>query len=191
MGNAVERDERATVGEAAPPGWGVDQPGYSPSKFYTGSSDGHGKQGSVRFNCPPALLAEVQHLVQSGIIPAYRTTNDFFRDAMFHRLNVVASLRKLDKLSRTMHAHIALAERERQVGEIETLDSLIETTCRLVETAMGRQDDVLIAEIETTAWAEAQNIREPYRTRLLRRLQEMGLEIRQDERDDEHTTDFE
>jgi hypothetical protein len=71
------------------PSWTPADSSYDPNKFYTEGSDksGRGDPTSVRF--PPQTASAIAALVQSGKIDAYRTTSEFVRDAVIHRLQYI------------------------------------------------------------------------------------------------------
>ncbi len=81
---------------------------YDPEKFYTRSKDKQGHSSTLRINLPDYLMANLAELVQSKAIPAYRTREDFVRDAIVHRYAWV-----VDQLQNTTLATHFEAERQR------------------------------------------------------------------------------
>lgn len=63
-----------------------DASSYSADKFYTASRNKKGFGSTIRLNVPPELLAAVSALVASRRVGDYRTSSDFYRDALVHRL---------------------------------------------------------------------------------------------------------
>lgn len=59
-------------------------------RFVTNSTDSRGHSDTLRANVPQGWLAIIGQVVQAGKIPAYRTTADFVRDAIWHRLDYIA-----------------------------------------------------------------------------------------------------
>lgn len=59
---------------------------YSPERIYTKSTDGRGHSERATVNLPPDLLAGLGRMIASKLIPEYRTTADFVRDSVMHRL---------------------------------------------------------------------------------------------------------
>lgn len=81
---------------------------YDPEKFYTRSKDKQGHSSTIRVNIPDYLMANLAGLVQSKLIPAYKTREDFVRDAIVHRFAWVT-----DQLANTPLASRFEAERQR------------------------------------------------------------------------------
>lgn len=81
---------------------------YDPEKFYTRSKDKQGHSSTIRVNIPDYLMANLAELVQSKAIPAYRTREDFVRDAIVHRFAWVT-----EQLQQTTLAARFAAERQR------------------------------------------------------------------------------
>lgn len=86
----------ARVGRPVTPGpvgskdqWSLSSKNYSVENFYTRATDGHGHSTKSYLTLSPILHAQIQHVIQSGKIPAYRTTADLIRDALIHRLRWV------------------------------------------------------------------------------------------------------
>lgn len=65
--------------------WGLDDPGYSPSRFYTRHSDKQGHSVNLRVHVPKYIAGRIQAVFESRHFP-YKTLGDFFCDAIFHRL---------------------------------------------------------------------------------------------------------
>ncbi len=65
-------------------------------RFVTNSTDSRGHSDTLRANVPQGWLAIIGQVVQAGKIPAYRTTADFVRDAIWHRLDYIAGKIVLD-----------------------------------------------------------------------------------------------
>jgi hypothetical protein len=59
---------------------------YSTNSFYTGSRDKHGHATTLRVNIPPSVMNDLQELIASRRVAAYKTAQDFARDALIHRM---------------------------------------------------------------------------------------------------------
>ena len=60
-------------------------------RFVTHATDSRGHSESVRVNMPQGWLAIIAQVVGIDEIPAYRSSADFIRDAIWHRLEYVSS----------------------------------------------------------------------------------------------------
>lgn len=67
--------------------WGTEIGGYDVSRFYTRATDGQGHKESIHVKIPPYIARLMAELVESGAVPAYRTSGDIVRDALVHRLH--------------------------------------------------------------------------------------------------------
>lgn len=70
----------------------VEDGGYARTHFYTAGTDKRGHSERLVARVPPTVMGEVAHLVQSGLIPEYRTAADFVRDAIHHRLHDIETM---------------------------------------------------------------------------------------------------
>lgn len=66
--------------------WVTSSNNYSPDKFYVRATDGNGHDTVIYIKVSPALLGEIESLIQTRAVSHYRTKADFIRDACIHRL---------------------------------------------------------------------------------------------------------
>lgn len=59
---------------------------YDIAMVYTRSKNKHDHGDKMSCTVPPLMNGEVQQLIKRDIVPAYRSVQDFMRDAMYHRL---------------------------------------------------------------------------------------------------------
>lgn len=157
--------------------WGLERPGYSPTKFYTGASDAQGRMSSYRINVPLSIGMELRRLIESREIAAYQTVNDIVRDALTHRLHYLAEQRKMDRLERHNIAYQLTSDQERRRAEMHSLDEFIDQTAQTIQLARAKGDVMVLREVVEEAQEAAKAIREPYRGRLLKLLEdEQGVE---------------
>jgi hypothetical protein len=69
-----------------------DSEAYDPTRFYTRASDNQGHSNQIRVNIPKPLAGELSNLAKSGTVPAYRSTEDVVRDAIYHRTKQIARM---------------------------------------------------------------------------------------------------
>lgn len=143
--------------------WSVESEGYDPSNFYTASTDGKGVTASIRINVPPAVSAEISAMIQSGKVGDYRTAADFWRDAGTHRLHWLAAYMKDPRLNNFVSMQMRLAERERQMHEMEDLEVYLQRTEELLSKARRRGDMDMVSQVVEENRKMAEGIREPYR----------------------------
>lgn len=69
---------------------------YEPNEFYVASRNKKGFGTTLRVMVPPDVLVHISELVQKQLVPAYRTREDFIRDALVHNLHRVRAIIKDD-----------------------------------------------------------------------------------------------
>jgi len=81
--------------------WDTEAEGYSVDKFYTmgGSKD----RVFIRGTLPTDVHRQIAKLVQSGDFPVYETQQDFYRDAIFHRLKYLVNSYNVPTMERTLN----------------------------------------------------------------------------------------
>ena len=103
-----------------------DEDAYDPARFYTKSQDRQGHSFSLRANIPKPLAGEINALVTSRIVPAYRSTGDFIRDAIYHRAKQLARMIDSGELEQAADMAMLLSEEIQINDEAEDAAKLIE-----------------------------------------------------------------
>lgn len=147
---------------------------YSVDNIYTASNDDHGHHSTIRLALHPNTHQSIRQLVQSGAIPAYRTEQDLYRDAITHRIEFwrsrvesrkVKALLASDVTREILAANIERARRE--VESYRTLEQSIEHFIR-----EGGEADRAWMKRQLRAFKEsADELREPFRSKLMRRIE--------------------
>ena len=108
--------------------WDVidDEDGYSLSRFYTRSEDkkGHSFQ-TPRVGIPKPLAGEINSLIQSGVVPPWRSIGDVIRDSLYHRLKWMGKAIDNAELEQTVDMAMLLAEEMQLMDEAEHVGELI------------------------------------------------------------------
>lgn len=104
----------------------TDDEFYDPSRFYTHSEDRKGHSFHVRANIPKPLAGELASLVQSGVVPAYRSIGDITRDAIYHRVKQVATMIENDELNQAVDMAMLLSEELQIIDEGQHAEQLID-----------------------------------------------------------------
>ena len=103
-----------------------DKDYYDPSRFYTHSEDRKGHSFHVRANIPKPLAGELNSLVQSGMVPAYRSIGDITRDAIYHRVKQVGQMIEASELEQAVDMAMLLSEELKIVDEAAHAEQLID-----------------------------------------------------------------
>jgi len=104
--------------------WGVSSSGYKVEGIYPKSTDGNGHSELLHLKVSPNINARIAEVCKDE--PTYRSTHDFIRDAVVHRLHWYADQKKSGKLN-TAKLDFAIVEQElfRQEQEVEEVKQFI------------------------------------------------------------------
>lgn len=143
---------------------------YDPKKFYTYSEDKKGHSAQLRLRVPTNLAGQIARVVNSGIIPELRTSQDFYRDALFHRAHDVAEWIDDGLLKKEVDVMMLRSEQARIRQSREDAIELIGETRENLTAAYHRGDfDWIRAQLDqlyTDANAVPELFREDYLTLL-------------------------
>jgi Arc/MetJ-type ribon-helix-helix transcriptional regulator len=158
MRTKIERDEWDTVSSSRT---------YDPKHFYTASENAKGFSNTVKFAVPKGILGQVQRLVNSGNIPEYRSSSDFFRDAAMHRLKQVAAWVDDGELDAQVDLTLMIFREEQIAQQKSDAELLISRMRTNLEDALGRGDYNWMREHLIEKAEEADSIPEQHRSLFL------------------------
>lgn len=153
--------------------WGTDElHGYRESEFYTRSTDDRGhSQLSPRIRLRPEIAQELSALVARRTIPAYRTTADFIRDAIVHRLHQIAKLESDPTFREHLHDSVQRIAMEEIAAsyeaELDLCADLFRRVQATVEKAVRAQDYAALRTFVEQLRVRADDMRDPFRSDLL------------------------
>lgn len=98
---------------------------YDERKFYTYSEDKKGHSSYVRLWIPKNLAGQIGRVVNSGQIPEYRSSQDFYRDALFHRAHQVGKWLDDGALKTELDMAMLMAEEQEIAQRRRDFDLLI------------------------------------------------------------------
>lgn len=149
--------------------WSMSSSSYDPSNFYTRATDGNGHDGGLQVKVSPALLGQINHILESRIIPQYRTRADIVRDALIHRLRYLA-----DEYDGSVNlADLEIEQRQAEIDKFKAqriawrtyLDDLDNQLKDLIERGEYEEADYLI---DMNEWNESMSV--PYLKELTKLL---------------------
>lgn len=114
---------------------------YDRSRFYTHSEDKKGHSFHLRANIPKPLGGELGSLVQSGMVPAYRSVGDIVRDAVFHRIKEVTAMIDAGEVEQAVDMAMLHSEELRIMAEAQQADELIESLRANASAMFSRDGD--------------------------------------------------
>lgn len=145
--------------------------GYSEHRFYIRSTDAKGHGEHLRVRVPQGIEAQVYGAVRD--VPEYRTVQDFARDAMVHRLEYLQKRYSLsDDGRRTLELERWQADSEKRSAEITTMTSAVVDVAAKLADAWDAEDFSLFAQELGEAEEQVDWLRDPYKSRMLRVIEE-------------------
>lgn len=163
--------------------WQTEDEGawYDERKFYTYSEDKKGHSSYVRLWIPKNLAGQIGRVVNSGQIPEYRSSQDFYRDAMFHRAHQVSRWLDDGNLKTELGMAILIAEEEEINQQRKDLDVLLTVTRENLEEAWAAGQYDLLEERIKSRINKAGSVPEQFRNDymdLLKGYQARLVEVR-------------
>jgi hypothetical protein len=159
---------------------------YDPSEVYAGGAkDAQGHSANIRCHIPDHWVAAVSELVNSSEWPEYKTPQDFYRDAVYHRMRW-ASAQTDRSGSDRVRSLMALASGQASLSYVTMLReqsyAFLENARRTLSTLMGDGNMVAVRETIKDLESNLTDIIEPYRTMLRRELETYELRTQGHER---------
>jgi len=151
---------------------------YDRTRFYTHSEDKKGHSFHVRANIPKPLGGELGSLVQSGMIPAYRSIGDIVRDAVYHRVKEVSSMIDAGEVEQAVDMAMLHSEELRMLDEAQQAEQLIEAVRANASAMFGREGDRTRLKRYLAQRKEiADSIPEPYRNDYLAAIEDFDQRL--------------
>lgn len=141
--------------------WTMSSSSYDPNTFYTRATDGNGHDGNLQVKVSPALLGQITHILESRMIPDYRTRADVVRDAVIHRLRWLA-----DEYPGSVNlADLEIEQRQAEIDKFKAqrvawrtyLNDLDQQLTELIERGEYEEAEYLI---DMNEWNESMSV--PY-----------------------------
>jgi hypothetical protein len=148
---------------------------YDPNEIYAGGAkDAQGHSTNIRCHVPDHWVAAVHELVNSPDWPEYKTPQDFFRDAIYHRMKW-SSLQPDRTGNVRVKALMALAQGQAALGYASMLreqsQAYLENARRTLSQLMGDGNMVAVRETIKELEFTLDDLVEPYRGQLEQELQ--------------------
>ena len=160
--------------KSAPPEWGTQDPSYGPEKLYTKGTDGRGNSHEVRVRMPPTVVGQIQSMVEQRLIPEYKTSADFVRDAVIHRLKWLEenSLAENSDTARRMRGVVASAELQRLADEMRDADEQVDMAKQNLKAAHKTGNERMLRRAVEHCWDIAEGLEEPWKSRVEEEIRE-------------------
>lgn len=154
-------------------GWGTENPEYDEREFYVGSTDGKGHNTNVQVPIPPNIMGALSSMVATREIPAYRSVQDFVRDAIVHRLHQLAILDLSDdpELQRARAQEITSSRIAAEVRALELDREQLAQAEEGMRVAASEGDAARLRVLLGQAAEQADRMNEPWDRRLVEIVQ--------------------
>jgi hypothetical protein len=155
---------------------------YDRTRFYTHSEDKKGHSFHVRANIPKPLGGELGSLVQSGMVPAYRSVGDIVRDAVYHRVKEVSNMIDAGEVEQAVDMAMLHSEELRMLDEAQQAEQLIEALRTNASAMFSREGDRARLKRYLAQRREiADSIPEPYRADYLAAVDDFDARLAKEE----------
>ena len=143
---------------------------YSPARFYTRSTNQFDHSQTVQTGFPREVMALVSKIVHAGVVPEYRSNQDFIRDAVVHRLHQVAAFLDDPAMDYTLTIERVQCILDQRAADIAALDRMAESIEDLAGRALTDQNWANLREVIRQAETLADQIAGPWGARMDRQV---------------------
>ena len=145
--------------------WEVeDDDFYDPNEFYTASQDKKGHSFHMRVNLPKPLGGQLYGLIQSAVVPQYRSVEDVARDAVYHRVKQIARAIDDGELEAVVDMAMLHAQELQITETAQHADELIDAMQTNAAMMWQRGDMRALKKYLAERRGVADSLVEPYRT---------------------------
>jgi len=149
----------------------LDDDDYDEAAFYTRTQDKKGHSASFRITVPSHLGGELRNLVQSGALPAYRSAEDVFRDALVHRMKRIAAMLEDGSLSQAVDIAMLISDELELIYQADSAEELIARVDENFRRIVAEHDGPARAKVYLAGRRDhADSLAEPYRSAYLDRI---------------------
>lgn len=155
--------------------------GYDPQEIYAGGAkDADGHSTNIRCHIPDPWMGAIQELIASPEWPEYRTPQDFYRDAIYHRIRWAS--RQPDRTSsarvRTLMAQAqAEAALQYRMSMQRSHRDILDLMQKTFGEAVANNDYMGIKETVKDIEALLDKMDEPWRSRLASELESWNRRV--------------
>jgi len=146
------------------PSWGDAETGYSVDKFYVRSTNKHDHAASHRIYMPPEMVAEIARAVAK--YPWYRSTTDFVRDAIYHRLRWVDQDVDIPGLKEWLELEEHNSDRESLRRKMATMTLMVDESTTDVHDVLKLNNPKHTAKLIESLTGMMERMEEPWRSEM-------------------------
>ena len=159
---------RAMKPEYDPYTFSDDQPktsDYSRQNIYVKSTNKHDHSETIYVKVQPGTIAQLEELIRR--VPELRSRGDVIRNAIYHDLVYWADVLQDDNLTRWLNTELMQAQADMAQQELLALSKLVDSWRTNIQIARNAGDKDALENLYTQLKLQAEQIREPYASRLL------------------------
>lgn len=162
-------DEAAGEPDGTLRGWGTEAVGYRIDDFYIGSTDGRGHNQNVQVPVPTNVMGHMASMIQMRTFPAYRSMQDFIRDAIVHRLHQLAAMTDRETattLNEVVSMEVMASHVEKHARDMDTMRSMVSRADQNLSLAAKEEDWITLRKMLDVYEGGIEDLNEPWRGRL-------------------------
>lgn len=156
-----------------------DEGWYDEKKFYTYTEDKKGHSAKIALVVPKNIAGVVQKIVGSNRVPELRSTQDFYRSAIFHYAHKVGRWIDDEELIEQSTVAMMQAELDQVVQSRKDMDALIESARTAFDLALSDESMLPWAEAKLRGlWEQIGSVPEMFKKDLIEVLVKYGNQLK-------------
>jgi len=139
-----------------------DEDGYARTKHYVAATNRFNHSMETRVRVPPDFGAQVKRLVDRGMIEAYKSPADFYRDAAYHHLHYLNEQFQDANLENMLTLWGRLNRQEFVAQYMANMESLVSNYRDQLQKASSTTNWYVLRVTLAHAAEDMKELREPY-----------------------------
>ena len=170
----MARANHLRVANGKNPFKGVDSKEYDPDGFYVSAQDHNGHTAQTRVTLHPDTKAQIDVLLATGKLAGtpINTYQALMRDAAVHGLHRIGRVLRDPDIIAVAERQMMLAKADMMADEIERLTRVVNDAKQRFDLVRAERDKAGLADFLDIYEAVLPTLRDPFRTRLVRVLDE-------------------
>jgi len=138
---------------------------YSRDNLYVKSTNKHDHSETVYVKVQPGTIAQIEELVRK--VPELRSRGDVIRNALYHDMAYWVTVLEDEDLGRWLNTEMMQAQADMAQQELISLAKLVDSWRTNIQLARNAGDKDALERLYEQLKQQAEQIREPYSSRLI------------------------